>query len=97
MHTHLLHVQCLLFHGAVRNAWLQDPKLQVTPNFLLIVDSRMIWCLDSQISKRCGNNSTHYLLVNNSSASSILQQTIFAAPTKLQNLVSVNMDTEISR
>ena len=30
MHTHLLHVQCLLFHGAVRNAWLQDPKLQVT-------------------------------------------------------------------
>ena len=29
MHTHLLHVQCLLIHGAIRNAWLEDEELQV--------------------------------------------------------------------
>jgi hypothetical protein len=29
MHTHLLHVQCLLVHGAVRNSWLQDEGLRV--------------------------------------------------------------------
>ena len=29
MHTHLLHVQCLLVHGAIRNAWLEDDALQV--------------------------------------------------------------------
>ena len=29
MHTHLLHVQCLLVHGAIRNAWLEDEVLQV--------------------------------------------------------------------
>lgn len=29
MHTHLLHVQCLLAHGAIRNSWLNDKQLQV--------------------------------------------------------------------
>jgi xeroderma pigmentosum group C-complementing protein len=29
MHTHLLHVQCLLLHGSIRNAWLEDDELQV--------------------------------------------------------------------
>ena len=29
MHTHLLHVQCLLVHGAIRNTWLEDKTLQV--------------------------------------------------------------------
>ena len=31
MHTHLLHVQCLLVHGAIRNTWLEDQALQVNP------------------------------------------------------------------
>ena len=31
MHTHLLHVQCLLVHGAIRNTWLEDKTLQVNP------------------------------------------------------------------
>src|SRR5579862_9368663 len=29
MHTHLLHVLCLLVHGAMRNVWLNDEQLQV--------------------------------------------------------------------
>jgi xeroderma pigmentosum group C-complementing protein len=34
MHTHLLHVQCLLYHGAIRNKWINDPELQVRYHFL---------------------------------------------------------------
>ncbi|KAJ5519334.1 Rad4 beta-hairpin domain 1 [Penicillium expansum] len=26
-HTHCMHVQCLLFHNAIRNAWSNDPKV----------------------------------------------------------------------
>ena len=37
MHTHLLHVQCLLVHGAIRNAWLEDQTLQVNPIRLSLI------------------------------------------------------------
>jgi hypothetical protein len=36
MHTHLLHVQCLLVHGSIRNAWLEDEELQVESSEILI-------------------------------------------------------------
>jgi xeroderma pigmentosum group C-complementing protein len=40
MHTHLLHIQCLLVHGAIRNAWLEDKVLQVDATHALL-DVRM--------------------------------------------------------
>ena len=40
MHTHLLHVQSLLVHGAIRNSWLQDKELQVTSG-LICIDIRI--------------------------------------------------------
>jgi hypothetical protein len=36
MHTHLLHIQCLLVHGAIRNAWLEDKALQVDTTYGLV-------------------------------------------------------------